>query len=392
MFEVGGRTSDNINGFRETAHDLRAQVVLRYEFRGGIRKSAVQEHLNWIDEQRQRVMTIERNVENLTREAWITKTRTQARVIDLQERANSGAKLISDYQREFGLGNRSLLDILNAQEDLFQSQSALITAQSSDKYANYRLLAATGQLLAAMGLEPRREAKAKLRDIENVPPTPAAETEKRYNPKHYKEAVDDVVWSNTLNRRIADSAASPVSVVSNNDLNKVEKLWAKTDITTSQPAEKTKQSSEQAVIKKVALEPSPASAPAQQVSRPTAPDTSNVPQVAELPSVDISVAKKAGYFVEPAVKVEPNVQYIEAVPISPVKLETIPTEARSLPAVQAPVQEASNIASENSFPIGVPIVRVDRTEYEELKSRSGAIQYPKMKAILVDDLLYLLKT
>lgn len=184
-FEVSGRTGEHTDSFRDTNTDLRAQVVLKYEFRGGIKNSAVQEHLNWVDEQRQRVMTIERNVDNLVRNAWITRTKMQMRVKDLEQRVATGEKLRSDYQRERVLGNRSLLDILNAQEDLFQAQSSLVTAEFANQYANYRLLASTGQLLEAFGFEPPRESKANLRDYQGVPLTPAADTEKRKHPKHY---------------------------------------------------------------------------------------------------------------------------------------------------------------------------------------------------------------
>lgn len=184
-FEVSGRTGEHTDSFRDHNSDLRAQLVLRYEFRGGIKNSAVQEHLNWVDEQRQRVMTIERNVDNLVRNAWITRERMQMRVRDLEQRVATGTKLRADYQRERVLGNRSLLDILNAQEDLFQAQSSLVTAKYAEHYANYRLLASTGQLLEAFGLEPRNEAIAKTRGYQDVPLTPMAETEKRKQPNHH---------------------------------------------------------------------------------------------------------------------------------------------------------------------------------------------------------------
>lgn len=189
-FELSGRSGEHTDSFRDHNNDIRAQLVLKYEFRGGIKSSAVQEHLNWVDEQRQRVMTIERNVDNLVRNAWITRSKMQMRVRDLDQRVATGTKLRDDYQRERVLGNRSLLDILNAQEDLFQSQSSLVTAKYADHYARYRLLASTGQLLEALGLEPRREAKANVRAYQDVPLTPSADSEKRKQPKHYFDTTE----------------------------------------------------------------------------------------------------------------------------------------------------------------------------------------------------------
>lgn len=203
-FELSGRTGEHTDSFRDYNNDIRAQLVLKYEFRGGIKNSAVQEHLNWVDEQRQKVMTIERNVDNLVRNAWITRTKMQMRVRDLEQRVATGTKLRDDYQRERVLGNRSLLDILNAQEDLFQAQSALVTAQFADHYARYRLLASTGQLLEAFGLEPRREAKANLRAFQDVPLTPKADTEKRKHAKHYFD-MTELGWEENGIRMISET-------------------------------------------------------------------------------------------------------------------------------------------------------------------------------------------
>lgn len=225
LFEVSGRAGDHMDSFRDHTNDVRAQLVLKYEFRGGIKNSAVQEHLNWVDEQRQRIMTIERNVDNLVRNAWITKTKMQMRVRDLEQRVATGTKLRDDYQRERVLGNRSLLDILNAQEDLFQAQSSLVTAEFSDYYARYRLLASTGQLLDAFGLVPRREAAANLRDYQNVPLIPPAETEKRRHPGHYFDTTE-MEWDNSGLRLISQSQA-PGSKASQNMAKEMAQEFAK---------------------------------------------------------------------------------------------------------------------------------------------------------------------
>ena len=358
FFEVTGRTGEDINGFEDTQHDLRAQVVMRYEFRGGIHRSAVQEHLNWADEARQRVMTIERNVEKLVRDAWITRMKTQARVEDLRVQVAEGQQLREDYRREFGLGNRTLLDILDSQASLFQAQSALTTAIHADRYAQYRLLAATGQLLDTFDLEPLREAKANLREIEKVPPTPIAETEKRRNPRHFDKAMNMNEWSSTSGRRIAGRDTSPVILAA-----KPEPAAVETQIAAVTPA------------------------PAVTYSAP-----SNVTVTEPAPQVVIAEPVPAPVTMSKA----DTGSFVVATPVSVAADPVIPTTS-AVPVVEVEVAEVSPVLSQPSvasdaepLPVGVPVLSASAAEYSELSQRSGAVIYPSLNAVLVDNSLYLL--
>ncbi len=188
LFELVGRAGEDIGGFEDNNNDVRAQLRFRHEFRGGIKSAAVQEQLNRVDEARARIMSLERNVDQVVREAWSTRTRTRARVANLERQVAQGTELLDSYQREFAVNRRTLLDILDAENSLFQAKSALATARYSDIFAQYRLLAATGSLLDTLGLQPLREASTGLRELEKVPPTPPADTE----PRRYPDHMDDV--------------------------------------------------------------------------------------------------------------------------------------------------------------------------------------------------------
>ncbi len=185
--EVSGRAGENIGGFKDTTNDVRAQLVFRHEFRGGIKSAAVQEHLNRVDEVRQRIMRLERNVDSLVREAWATRNSTRLRKAELQKQVSEGTNLLNSYQREFNVGRRSLLDILDSQSSLFQAQTSLVTAEQADSYAQYRILASIGVLLESLNLTPRHEGKANLRRFEDVEETPPAEIEPRRYPDHYSK-------------------------------------------------------------------------------------------------------------------------------------------------------------------------------------------------------------
>ena len=51
------------------------------------------------------------------------------------------------------LGKRTLLDLLEIQNELLRSQIVLVSGQYAEAFARYRVLASTGNLLASMGIE-----------------------------------------------------------------------------------------------------------------------------------------------------------------------------------------------------------------------------------------------
>ena len=57
------------------------------------------------------------------------------------------------YLEQFNVGQRSLLDVLDAENELFSSSIQLVTAQQNIIATKYRLLALGGGLLASLGLE-----------------------------------------------------------------------------------------------------------------------------------------------------------------------------------------------------------------------------------------------
>ncbi|MGD8834982.1 MAG: TolC family protein, partial [Desulfobacteraceae bacterium] len=57
------------------------------------------------------------------------------------------------YQQQFVVGQRSLLDVLDSENELFQSSGQLITAQVNEIIAVYRLLTLSGCLLNSLGVD-----------------------------------------------------------------------------------------------------------------------------------------------------------------------------------------------------------------------------------------------
>src|SRR5690606_12019827 len=70
----------------------------------------------------------------------------------LTEHETSTEKVRHAYQQQFHIGERSLLDVLNTENELFDARRTLNNAVHDLKIAEYRWLALSHQILSAMGL------------------------------------------------------------------------------------------------------------------------------------------------------------------------------------------------------------------------------------------------
>jgi outer membrane protein, adhesin transport system len=80
--------------------------------------------------------------------AWAARVVTVDRIARLEAQVSSAVKVIEAYSKEYDLGQRSLIDLLNAENQSFNAQVSLISARSVVVFADYQLLAAMGKLLA----------------------------------------------------------------------------------------------------------------------------------------------------------------------------------------------------------------------------------------------------
>lgn len=186
--EGRARAGHDIDGVDDRTTDLEARLVLRWNlYNGGITSADEQEQIRRTSEERLRIHQIFREVEEAVRISWERKHR-QAELAQLyasQSRTNQ--QLVSSYRDQFLVGQRSLLDVLDAQNTRFNTAVLRDTAAYAARFADYRLLAATGTLLSTLNVTnpyqcAPQQVSAETREAVGVPPTPPAETERRIKP------------------------------------------------------------------------------------------------------------------------------------------------------------------------------------------------------------------
>jgi outer membrane protein len=79
-------------------------------------------------------------------QAWSTLQATKAQIIAAQAQVTATEVALNGVREEARVGQRTTLDVLNAQQELVNARVALVTAQRDRVVASYTLLAAVGRL------------------------------------------------------------------------------------------------------------------------------------------------------------------------------------------------------------------------------------------------------
>ena len=90
---------------------------------------------------------LQRDANESVDKAWAARIITADRIVKLQEQVAAAGNVITAYSKEYDLGQRSLIDLLNAENTSFNAQVSLISARGVAVFADYQLLAAMGKLL-----------------------------------------------------------------------------------------------------------------------------------------------------------------------------------------------------------------------------------------------------
>ena len=153
--ELGGSINDDIDGRRDTEYDATALVVMRYNlYRGGADVARIREFKYRQAEALDRLRVNERKVAEDTRVSWNAMEVSHNNVVILRREVEANEQTRDVYKQQFEIGQRGLLDLLDADNELFLARDSLVTAEYTELFANYRLLASQGALQKSLGLTP----------------------------------------------------------------------------------------------------------------------------------------------------------------------------------------------------------------------------------------------
>jgi adhesin transport system outer membrane protein len=157
--ELGASAGEDIDGVEGSDISAQALLVLRYNlFRGGGDIAREREAFSRLKEAREAVRVARRDAEEEARVAFNALTTARARLAALSQGVEAQRATRDIYAQQFDLGQRGLLDLLDAENELFNDRSNLVTATYTELFAVYRVLAVIGTLLDALSIERPKEA------------------------------------------------------------------------------------------------------------------------------------------------------------------------------------------------------------------------------------------
>lgn len=157
--QLQGQDGHNLSGLPGRNIDASALVVMNWNlYRGGADVARRQEFMYREAQAKDQRAKTARGVEEDVRKTWagMQSARDRRKAFSLQSANN--ARVVGAYKDQFELARRTLLDVLDAQNELFVSRANAINAQYLEMFAVYRLLALKGDLLEALAIPLPHEA------------------------------------------------------------------------------------------------------------------------------------------------------------------------------------------------------------------------------------------
>lgn len=154
-FEVDHNWNEDSIGTEGRTRDTVAMLRLRYNlFRGGGDRARMQESAYRAEESRARRERVDRNLEERLRVAWAAFELIDEQREYLELHESSSRETVAAYREQFNIGKRTLLDLLDGENELFQASRSLSSATYQLAFARYRILAASGVLLKTLQVFP----------------------------------------------------------------------------------------------------------------------------------------------------------------------------------------------------------------------------------------------
>lgn len=156
--ELGAAANRQIDGFPGSDVDAEALVVMRYNlFRGGGDIAREREAFARVGESNQGLRKARNEAEEQARISYnaLMTARSRVEALLAQKRANGATR--DAYGEQFNLGQRSLLDLLDAENEYYLAKANLVTAEFTEDFAVYRVLAVIGDLLLTLDIDHPKE-------------------------------------------------------------------------------------------------------------------------------------------------------------------------------------------------------------------------------------------
>lgn len=145
--------SDNIDDSRDNDDELTLSLNLRYNlYNGGADRAERNKRVSAISEQQQFASRVRRQIINTLSLAWNADQLLQQQLKYLDQHVIKAQETVLSYQEEFYAGERDLIDVLDAKNEVNSAKNSYTEAFYDAAAARYRSYEGVGKLFEALGV------------------------------------------------------------------------------------------------------------------------------------------------------------------------------------------------------------------------------------------------
>ena len=162
--EASYSNNRNIDGLEGPNRDRMLMLWLKWNaFRGGFDYYRLKETGLQINEASEIARNTNRQVEAAVRLSYNAFATARDRLPSLERYVKASDTTRVAYASQFDIGQRTLLDLLDSENEFFTARSTYINGKFIEMQARYRILNAMGQLLTALDVAPPEQAMVQTR-------------------------------------------------------------------------------------------------------------------------------------------------------------------------------------------------------------------------------------
>lgn len=152
--ELDRSMNNNVDGVRGQSNEWQAMVRMRYNlYQGGSNKANAESKAYQIKEAQDIRNNTLRQLNEELRLAWTALNNSRQQIPIAAEYADRSMKVRTAYQKQFSIGERTLLDLLDSENELLTAQRRLVEIQFIELFTEYRIKARMGDLLHNLSIQ-----------------------------------------------------------------------------------------------------------------------------------------------------------------------------------------------------------------------------------------------
>ncbi|MGH8352591.1 MAG: TolC family outer membrane protein [Pseudomonas sp.] len=151
--ELARGADNNLDGQEGHVNEWQAMLRMRYNlFAGGSNKADLESKAQQINE----ALDVRNNALRVLNEelglAWNALANAREQLPIAQQYVAHSSRVRQAYQKQFSIGERTLLDLLDSENELFSAQRRLADLNFNELFTQYRIKATMGELLKSQGV------------------------------------------------------------------------------------------------------------------------------------------------------------------------------------------------------------------------------------------------